>query len=417
MKILVISSNGFSKILNNGKTLEAMFSLFDKSNLCQIITRPQTLIDFDFCNSFYYITEPQVLKSIFNNKPVGGILQPKQSIKSAVSLNSLIKFNKKLPLLTRDLVSNIKTWQNPILHKWLKNEKPDLIFLVGGSKFLHSLALYIKEYLNIPLVTFFTDDYIIYPRYSGLFGKLHYRLLLKSYKDIMDLSSLNFVIGTLMSKEYDKFFNKKFFSIMNSLPLEEYILPKIDNKRIIISYFGGLHLNRWKMIARLGTLLPKNCLLNVYSASVLTDEIGLAFENSGIVFRGCVTGKDLRTAMLESDALLHVESDDEKNRLLTRLSVSTKIPEYLMAGRCIIGFGPSEVASMLELSANNVGFVIDSSSDNDAIITALKSLFSNHNNLIKYGKKAYDFAVLKYDRVKNAGIFYKKLESVISNKL
>ena len=44
--------------------------------------------------------------------------------------------------------------------------------------------------------------------------------------------------------------------------------------------------------------------------------------------------------------LVHVESFDNKSRQLTKLSISTKIPEYLATGKPIIAIGPREVASL-----------------------------------------------------------------------
>ena len=49
---------------------------------------------------------------------------------------------------------------------------------------------------------------------------------------------------------------------------------------------------------------------------------------------------------IKADSLLHVEAFDEKSKKSTRLSVSTKIFEYLYAGKIILGYGPSDVASM-----------------------------------------------------------------------
>ena len=62
MKILIVSANGFSKILNNGKTLESMFHYFAPSELCQLITRPQLQIDTEFCSSIYSVTEIDIIK-------------------------------------------------------------------------------------------------------------------------------------------------------------------------------------------------------------------------------------------------------------------------------------------------------------------------------------------------------------------
>ena len=47
-KVLVVSANAFSKESNNGKTLEAMFSKFEKREMAQLILRPMLNSNYDF---------------------------------------------------------------------------------------------------------------------------------------------------------------------------------------------------------------------------------------------------------------------------------------------------------------------------------------------------------------------------------
>ena len=68
---------------------------------------------------------------------------------------------------------------------------------------------------------------------------------------------------------------------------------------------------------------------------------------------------------------------------------------------------------MRELSDNNVGYTIDSDLNNDEIRIILNRILSDRKYLIEMGKKAYDFAVFKYDGNNNAYKFKKQLESVL----
>ncbi len=412
MKVLVISSNGFSKTLNNGKTLESMFSAFKKEELCQIVTRPQNLIDFNYCNSIYCISQIQVIKCALTGRKSGYLLQPSNNESSSASFDKLLKVKRCIPNVLREYASNLTNWQNESFWDWLKAENPNLVFVVGGSTFLHSIAIIVSGKLKIPLTTFFTDDYIIYPKPKGFFGTYFRERLRKSYIQIIEKSARCFAIGDEMSREYNDYFGKCFLPIMNSLPPQQMIRNKIHKNQIVISYFGGIHLNRWRMLVRFSSLLPRNCVLNVYSAAKLNSKITKAFDESGIKFKGCVSGNLLRESMHESNILLHVESDDPTNRRLTKLSISTKIPEYLMSGRCIIGFGPIEVASMKEIQNNHVGYVIDSSMNDSEISAYIASILSKTPELELIGIKGYEFALKKYDGKKNAMFFRNQLESI-----
>jgi len=154
--------------------------------------------------------------------------------------------------------------------------------------------------------------------------------------------------------------------------------------------------------------------VNVYSVEKPSDAILLEFRKSGINFKGAVEGIQLRSSILDSDVLLHVESDDSFNRSLTKLSVSTKIPEYLMSGRLVLGFGPEEVASMKILADNKIGVVISSSVSNEHLKSELVKLTSDFKFRQEMGLLGYNYAVKNFDNSKIANNFKLQLENLIS---
>jgi hypothetical protein len=63
-------------------------------------------------------------------------------------------------------------------------------------------------------------------------------------------------------------------------------------------------------------------------------------------YMGSLSKDELNEVIREADVLVHVESFDRNSIESTRLSVSTKIPEYLAMGRPVLAVGPPDVASM-----------------------------------------------------------------------
>ena len=59
----------------------------------------------------------------------------------------------------------------------------------------------------------------------------------------------------------------------------------------------------------------------------------------------------------------------------TKLSISTKIPEYCLSNRPIIAFGPTNIASFKILIENQIAFVIDSTDDDNSILNQLNKVF------------------------------------------
>jgi hypothetical protein len=269
----------------------------------------------------------------------------------------------------------------------------------------------------VPIVTFFTDDYLIYPQKNNLFDWIQYNRLNKIAKKTVAGSSLCFAIGNAMSKTYSNYFDKFFYQIMNSVSFKEYSENENFGSKIFINYFGSLHTNRWKMIVNLAKTLKRyninDVQINVYVANQPDIKIINAFSKVGVVYKGGVFGQNLIKSISQSDILLHIESDDCNSVSKTKLSISTKIPEYLMSGRPILGYGPSEVASMQLLEENQVGVVI-STTDNEAEVSLkLHSITQSLELRKKIGRKGYNFAIDNF----NNDLITRNFEMIIEDTL
>jgi len=423
MKILVVSHNCFSKFYNNGKTLESIFSSFSKQNLAQIYFTENTSPDYDFCDNYFKMTDVNVLKSLLKGdsdcgKELSlGAANVPESTSNFSSGSRLFRFAKSKInqiIFFRDALWGLKSWKSKNFLSWNEKINPNIIFYVGGNfGFSHEIAFFLSKKFKTPLVSYFTDDYLIFPEHRNVFDRIQRIRMKKFYAKTIEHSSLCFAIGDTMANEYAAFFKKEFYPIMNSIKIQDYC-PYVEHKKaLVFSYFGGLHLNRWRMLVRLANSL-RTCVVNVYSVEKPSDAILLEFRKSGINFKGAVEGIQLRSSILDSDVLLHVESDDSFNRSLTKLSVSTKIPEYLMSGRLVLGFGPEEVASMKILADNKIGVVISSSVSNEHLKSELVKLTSDFKFRQEMGLLGYNYAVKNFDNSKIANNFKLQLENLIS---
>ena len=421
MRVLIVSNNCFSKKLNNGKTLTAIFSSFNKDELAQLYFYPQQP-DSDCCFNYFRITDLDIIKHILGKTDTCGkviscsreVMEDKISISDKKEYSFFSKKARNLRIF-RDFLWKTNVWESEKLLTWCKDFNPDLIFFVAGNGgFAHSIALRISKFLKKPLVIYFTDDYLLYVKPTLIQLLQHFRIK-KFFQKSINYSSMCFAIGELMANEYGKYFNRHFKCIMNAVDIVPFAAPPTYSSPIIISYFGGLHLNRWKMLVRLASILKEYIHLCVFTASELTDEIQKSFSDAQIEYCGCVVDDELYKARLKSDVLLHVESDDTKNRAYTRLAISTKIPEYLISGRVVLGFGPEEVASMRILKDNDVGVVISSDLPGDAIKKAFLDNFSDNVKCEFMRKRAYMYAREHFDKKSISSNFRLLLESVIHN--
>jgi glycosyltransferase involved in cell wall biosynthesis len=194
------------------------------------------------------------------------------------------------------------------------------------------------------------------------------------------------VIGDHMAREYQRRYQVNCIPFMNCLDEAAFsvgVRPALTTTPLRLVYIGGLHLNRWKSLMEVGAVLselaqqgtPSELIIHTYPQTEA--EYGaLLTANPLIRMGGWVRNEDVPRIVADADCLVHVESFDQAIREYTRFSVSTKLPEYMMAGRCIFAYGPQECASMLYVEESKVGLTVSDQSRQslrDALAVLLKS--------------------------------------------
>lgn len=384
--VLIISNNALSSSRNNGKTLASLFSGLGNVSLSQLYFRDEIPDVLPECR-YFQMFERQVIKSF--GRRIGREVSIRQTHVVQSQGSVFRKIFSSLSLLRgyallkcfRDLIWAYGVSRDKSLCKWVDSVNPDVIFFVAGdSLFSYRIVLKIAQDRKIPIITYFTDDYLIYPQ-GGILFRLYQNRLRRIAQKLVAQSSSCFAIGESMAEEYKRLFGRDFLWIMNCSSFGSIdASPNLDGS-LKISYFGGLHFQRWKALAKLGNIFKAlrirgfQSVLNLYSTSEITAEMRVAFREADIIFKGSVFGDDLLCEVNKSDVLVHVECDDPIVSQNTQLSVSTKIPEYLSSRRLVLGFGPAEVASLKLLKKYHLGLVVDSSLPEQSLETILQKLW------------------------------------------
>jgi hypothetical protein len=189
-------------------------------------------------------------------------------------------------------------------------------------------------------------------------------------------------------------------------------IPAKAGEETILSFFGGLHLERWKMIIRLANQIAQNIRLRVYSYSELPAEVINALIQSGVDFRGEVKGNDLASAIQESTALLHVESDDAAVKSWTKYSLSSKLPEYFIARKLVVLYGPPDVASMELVHTKQLGVYLNPDDDGTVVLGKLLNTIQDKQQTELIINCAYVYALENFDRKTVAQRFFTQLCSI-----
>jgi len=425
-KILIISHNALSEHQSNGKTLNSIFKSWPADKIAQIYTLPE-IPESKNCKKFFCITDYDQIESIINV-----FLQRKRKACRYLTIQERLfyqdkrhriirKLKSSFLSLVRDILWSLNLWKTKELLDWVDNFDPELVFILGGdSKFIYNIGLFISTYKKIPLILYFTDDYNEYNFNFNLFNLLKTYLIRKKIKNTIKKAQLVFAIGEDMALEYSNKFRKKVFVLRYCA--EEKAIIKINNligrkgDDFHISYLGNIGLGRWRSLEMIAkaidelSIKEKNIIFNIYSLEKPSNKQLLNIKKyKNTFFRGAIRGNEIDKVLITSDIVVFVESFQKRYKKLTRLSISTKINEYIAYGKCIFAYGPIENGTIRFLKNKEIA----------AVETNFLDLKEKLYNLIKsdFERRRYERAAYEYSKIMENRIDLNKLISeVIKNK-
>lgn len=430
-RLLVISHNLLDVSNNVGKTLISLLKGWPKDCLYSLYFRNEKPSNY-YCDSYYLIHDKDVIKGLLSlgfykpgiafstNEDVNGNNSNSQAENALYKLGNK---RKSVISLLRDIIWKLGSWKNNQLKDWLRSVNPDIILFVPNDyELAYDVLFYVNKFTNAKLITYYMDD--AFYCNQKIFGVNKYRRkrLMECGIECSKISEKLFTTCDMMSIEYEHLFKIKCIPFGNSVKIvEKNFEKKNNNKRIAISYIGNLHSNRWKSILEIGNALENinhenhtDYLIDVYSASLLDVAVLNDFNKSpAINFWGAVNVEQVRKIQEESDILVHVEAFDEKSVSSTRLSVSTKIFEYLAVQKPILAYGPSEIASMRYLQCTGAAVCCFSK---DALINSLSSLLFSDVKRQELSKNAKEFVRVNCDPEKQNCRFREEIMTVMGNK-
>jgi hypothetical protein len=424
--ILIVTPNGFSKV-NCNKTYESIFRKFEKENLYSLFFRPQDeWIDLDYCQSNFAVSESDIINKILNpNATCGKIITEVDKIENTpkigtpTSVRGIYSFFKKSPIKNlhffRDVLLMTDLWHSIALKDWLQEANIGLVFFhAPGYVGAHRLVSILCNALSVPLVVYITDDYVLYNK-GGLIHKIYRVFLRKAFRKTVRLATARYCVGDTMQEAYEGYFKQPFRVLMNSTDIKPLGNSSVGKQKVI-SYFGGLHLDRGAMIVRFAEISGNTAIIRVYTSSEIKEDIRNAFEKKGIVICDVVYDQALSEAIANSDALLHVESNNPEHTGQTMLAVSTKLPEYMVSGKLIIAYGPKTIASMRLLSENKLGVVLDCDENKELLSSKLFAVFQDDEIRKTLINNAYTYVQERFDENKIADKFFNEIKTILSHE-
>lgn len=394
-KVLVIASTPFSKTKNNGKTLSSFFETYDRKRLAQFSFSGGDY-NSDICDNYFFFTKEDVLSGNRGSACTSDNVLKKDGTNESISNKSFIKSFFHIFSQARNPIAlwiKDQTWRKADYSKaynWIDQFNPDVVFFQGFSMaYGYDFALSVCKKKNIPMILELTDDYThrLYP--FSIVEKINQKRYMKVFTETIKYASKTIVISDLMKEEYESRFGGDMDVMMNTVNTVSSVCVS-DRTPNDYVYAGNLLLNRWKVLRNLGKALlkvNKQAVLNIYTPDVPPKHILSSLSKvCSIRYGGQLSKEELECRLKKCEYVVHVEAFDKKNRKITRLSMSTKISEYVASGAKVLAIGPSDVASMKCLANNNLGICI-----NDSSVSQIVKMLSNHNLSEDYKENAAEF--------------------------
>ncbi len=421
-KILLIASEPY-RADSTSRYLATFFGGWDPERIAQIYT-VDTLPSEGFCRQYYRMTDMEMIGRLFGKKPAGRRVAVGEKVQAPPEKrkrqNRFFAFFKRFNshptmLYFRSLLWKRKRWDTESFRRFVDEFDPELLFFpMGRNLFDAEIALTLAKEKNIPLITFFPDDY--YYRYKSDFSPfsfLYRRRLSRLLKSLFAKSAYNITVCDKMTEQYEKGFGAPcqamYFSSSITLNGQE----KRDPCRF--AFLGSPGYGRWRTLLLLGNALGKiseDLYIDVYAKPHDNEPYERALRACpAIRLHGAIPYDEVVRVMKESHYVLHVEDFRESSRKQTRYSLSTKISDCLASGALPVAIGPLDVGSIDYLSQNGAALVF---TDPKTLEAELSRRLFDEELITKTLKRAAAVAKENCDPPKNQARFLSLCQAAVA---
>jgi glycosyltransferase involved in cell wall biosynthesis len=406
-KILVISLDPFNRVNSSGITLSNLFQLWDKEKIAQVYMsdmKPEA----GACNKFFKLNPKVVFFDYYFRKLIFRINRVERNTANPAAITLSEENNNlrnKIHLNARAIADFSPLFLPSDLFKWINEFNPDLIYSALGSARMINLTNKIASKIKIPITPHFMDDWPSTLYSQNELGGLALKMFKKRFDKLISGSNGGLCISELMANEYQKRYEIHFTNFSNCVDDNLFLPPKNQvGNEFIIMYAGGLHLNRWESLLDISKALEKinkegkKIALKIHCPTNDMNLYAQHFQNLlSTKFEGSLNSDQVINALKEASLLLHVESFQENYVNLTKYSLSTKIPQYMAAGKPILAYGPKSLASIQHILNTNAGQVVFEKNIG-LLILKISELLHNEKLLLEYATNGFKYAKKYYSK-------------------
>ena len=424
MRILVFTVPSWNSMVGED-TWATLLEKYDSSLVANICIRDE-IPDSPVCSRYFNISENKIIKSLFNRKIKTG--REIDTLHSTASDNTdLYEHNRRYQkmtvkrrysmLLLREIIWKFGRWKTKELDDFLDDFKPDIILhSMEGYIHLNRIILYSIKRTKAKAIGYIWDDNFTYKQSPKIGYKIYRFFQRRSLKKLAGQTQSFFSITSKTKTEADEFFN------INSKVLTKPLIsfPTVSDKdikgQIKFIYTGKLLYGRKESLfafaEAVGQLPPDKISCDVYTPTFLSDSEIAFLKNNGCIVHKAVPQKEVIKLQKQSDVLLFLEAVEGPNAKTARLSFSTKITDYLSAGKAIFAIGNIDTAPIEYFLENKSAFV---ATDKNQIKKLLVDLTEKPELIRQYALSAKECGIKNHNPKAIQELFDNEIISLLNN--
>ena len=398
-----------------------LLETYDSANIANICIRDE-IPDNELCSRYFVISENKIIKSVFNRKIKTGkeverAIVPNDTKDLAEHNERYRKMKQKRRysmLLARELIWKVGRWRTPELDSFLDSFKPDVILhSMEGYIHLNRVIEYAIKRTGAVSIGYIWDDNFTYKQSNKLGYKFYRFFQRRSLNRLAKKTSDFFAISNKTKEEADQFFGIDCHLLTKPLNKAPTVSYGEIGDCIRILYTGNLYIGRDKSLLRVMNAIKKlprgRFVIDVYTNSQLDESYLKMIDTEICRIHGPIPQSEVLKKQREADVLLFLEDIDGPDAKVARLSFSTKITDYLSAGKCILAVGNMDTAPMQYFAENNAAIVCGSEID---IYDALARLSNTPGILVETAENAAKVGIKNHNKEDIQRVFDDAIEKI-----
>ena len=372
-KILVITVAAWNNKVGSN-TWSTLLEHYDSANVANLCIRDEAP-NSPVCSRYFVISESKIIKSLLKrNIQTGREVRCSEVCSDAAALEehnqryaAMKKHRRYSMLLARELIWKLGKWNTKELDAFLDDFKPDVILhSMEGYIHLNRIVEYAIQRTGAKAVGYVWDDNFTYKQHSHMGYKLYRFFQRGSLKRLAKKTAAFFAIAPMTKKEADAFFGINCHVLTKPLHTSPRVCYDTPGECIRFLYTGNLYIGRDRSLLKVLQAMqrfPKGrFFVDVYTNSHMDTAFLEQIDPEICCIHGAIPQAEALQKQREADVLLFLEDVDGEHAKVARLSFSTKITDYLSAGKCIFAVGNTDTAPMQYFIQNDAAVVCGSMS-------------------------------------------------------